>query len=77
MSGYGSDAGGTENPGADAAFDLRFAHYLAGGESVSGNPYWDVVGPSVGVDGDRRVVNGGSASGSVRLGYAQTILQAA
>ncbi|WP_280460141.1 hypothetical protein [Nocardia carnea] len=68
---------GTEDPEADAAFDLRFVHYLAGGDSVSGNPYWDVVGPSTGVDGDRRIVNGGSANGSVRLGFAQTILQAA
>ncbi|WP_028479106.1 hypothetical protein [Nocardia sp. CNY236] len=67
---------GTESPQSDAAFDLRFVHYMTGGESASGNPYWDIVGPSVGVSDDRRVVNGGSANGSVRLGFVQTILQA-
>ncbi|WP_067794514.1 hypothetical protein [Nocardia beijingensis] len=65
---------GTGDAEADAAFDLRFVHYMTGGQS-SGNPYWDIVGPSVGVDGERRVVNGGSAKGSVRLGFVQTILQ--
>lgn len=68
---------GTDDPQADAAFDLRFVHYMTGGESESGNPYWEVVAPAVTLDGDRRVVNGGSAVGSVRLGFAQTILQAA
>ncbi|MGV9635935.1 hypothetical protein ACWDO0_17315 [Nocardia rhamnosiphila] len=68
---------GTDDPQADAAFDLRFVHYMTGGESESGNPYWDIVAPAVAVDGDRRVVNGGSPSGSVRLGFVQTILQAA
>ncbi|WP_330233973.1 hypothetical protein OHA40_16870 [Nocardia sp. NBC_00508] len=68
---------GTGNAEADAAFDLRFVHYMTGGGSVSGNPYWDIVGPSVGLDGQRRVVNGGSSNGSVRLGFVQTILQSA
>lgn len=68
---------GTDDPQADAAFDLRFVHYMTGGESESGNPYWDIVAPAVGLDGGRRVVNGGSSAGSVRLGFAQTILQAA
>ncbi|MFE7744193.1 hypothetical protein [Nocardia sp. NPDC057455] len=66
---------GTGNEETDAAFDLRFVHYMTGGESASGNPYWDVVGPSVAVDGQRRLVNGGSSTGSVRLGFVQTILQ--
>ncbi|MFI9506806.1 hypothetical protein [Nocardia sp. NPDC052566] len=66
---------GTGDAGADSAFDLRLVHYMTGGESPTGNPYWDIVGPSVG-DGDGgRVVNGGRANGSVRLGFAQTILQ--
>jgi len=68
---------GTPNPEADAAFDLRFVHYMSGGESESGNPYWDIVGPSVEVDEARRVVNGGAARGSARLGFVQTILQSA
>ncbi|MEV6557946.1 hypothetical protein AB0M22_19680 [Nocardia sp. NPDC051756] len=65
---------GTGDAGADAAFDLRFVHFMTGGESA--DPYWDIVGPSVAVDGGRRVVNGGRSNGSARLGYAQTILQA-
>ncbi|MGW5386930.1 hypothetical protein [Nocardia sp. NPDC003963] len=68
---------GTGDPHADAAFDLRFVHFMTGGEARSGNPYWEIVGPGVGVAGDRRVVDGGNAKGSVRLGFAQTILQAA
>ncbi|WP_416564332.1 hypothetical protein [Nocardia testacea] len=67
---------GTGDPHADAAFDLRFVHYMTGGESESGNPYWDIVGPAAGPTGDRRVVDGGNPRGSVRLGFAQTILQA-
>lgn len=66
---------GTGDPQADAAFDLRFVNYLTGGASPTGNPYWDIVGPSVAAHDGRRVVNGGRASGSARLGYAQTILQ--
>ncbi|WP_280431695.1 hypothetical protein [Nocardia brasiliensis] len=68
---------GTDDPEADAAFDLRLLHYMTGGVSESGNPYWDIVGPSVREGDGRRVINGGRAQGSVRLGYAQTILQAA
>ncbi|WP_067541409.1 hypothetical protein [Nocardia crassostreae] len=68
---------GTGDDRADAAFDLRLVHYLTGGESASGNPYWDIVGPSVHGRENRRVVNGGRLKGSARLGYAQTVLQAA
>lgn len=68
---------GSGNERADAAFDLRLVHYLTGGRAVSGNPYWDVVAPSVCEHDGRRVVNGGRATGSARLGYAQTVLQAA
>ncbi|MGY1869840.1 hypothetical protein ACW9HK_32600 [Nocardia gipuzkoensis] len=68
---------GTGDAEADAAFDLRFVHYMTEGKQAAANPYWDIVGPSVGVDQGRRVVNGGSANGSVRLGFVQTILQGA
>lgn len=68
---------GTGDDAADAAFDLRFVHYMTGGMSESGNPYWDIVGPSVAADEGRRVVNGDNSNGSVRLGFVQTILQAA
>ncbi|CAM4497390.1 class I SAM-dependent methyltransferase [Nocardia ninae] len=67
---------GTEDAAADAAFDLRLVHYMTGGVSDSGNPYWDIVAPSVGDDNGRRVVNGGRQNGSARLAFAQTILQA-
>ncbi|WP_280235826.1 hypothetical protein [Nocardia cyriacigeorgica] len=66
---------GTGNQDADAAFDLRFVHYMTGGGAECANPYWDIVAPSVAVDAERRVVNGGSPIGSVRLGFVQTILQ--
>ncbi|MGX1775392.1 hypothetical protein ACWIGW_24990 [Nocardia brasiliensis] len=68
---------GTDDPAADAAFDLRLVHYMTGGSAVSGNPYWEIVAPSVAEDGGRRVVNGGREKGSARLAFAQTILQAA
>ncbi|MBF4999327.1 hypothetical protein IRT45_19450 [Nocardia sp. BSTN01] len=67
---------GTGDDRADAAFDLRFVHYMTGGPSISANPYWDIVGPSVSDHEGRRVVNGGRPQGSARLGFAQTILQA-
>ncbi|WP_225729478.1 MULTISPECIES: hypothetical protein [unclassified Nocardia] len=67
---------GTGDEQADAAFDLRMVHYMTGGRSETGNPYWDIVGPSVSEHDGHRVVNGGRAQGSSRLGYAQTILQA-
>jgi hypothetical protein len=67
---------GTGDPQADAAFDLRLVHYLTGGEPTSGNPYWDIVGPSVSLQEGRRAVNGGRSVGSARLAFAQTILQA-
>lgn len=37
---------GTGNADVDHAFDIRLLHFMAGGEST--NPYWDIVGPSVG-----------------------------
>jgi hypothetical protein len=64
---------GTGDVRADAAFDLRFVHYVTGGESA--NPYWDIVGPSVFEHDGRRVVNGGRPDGSPRLAYAQMLLQ--
>lgn len=68
---------GTGDDRADAAFDVRLVHYLTGGRSVSANPYWDIVEPSVFESGNRRVVNGGRPEGSARLAFAQMILQAA
>lgn len=67
---------GTGNDRADAAFDLRFVHYVTGGSTQSSNPYWDIVAPSVFEHEGRRVVNGGRPEGSARLGYAQILLQA-
>ncbi|WP_433681898.1 hypothetical protein [Nocardia sp. CA-119907] len=68
---------GTGNDHADAAFDLRMVHFMTGGRSDTSNPYWDIVAPSVSEHDGQRVVNGGRPHGSVRLGFAQTILQAA
>ncbi|WP_216897357.1 hypothetical protein [Nocardia alni] len=64
---------GTGDDRADAAFDLRFVHYLTSDESA--NPYWDIVAPSVSAVQGRRRVDGGRSRGSARLGFAQTILQ--
>lgn len=50
---------GTGDQDVDAAFDLRFVHYMTGGGEQSANPYWDIVAPSIAVDGSRRLVNGG------------------
>lgn len=66
---------GTGNEQADAEFGLRFAHFLTGGSSSTGNPYWEVVEPFVSQRERRRVVDGGNVSGSARLAFAQTILQ--
>ncbi|MFI5614557.1 class I SAM-dependent methyltransferase [Amycolatopsis sp. NPDC051903] len=66
---------GTGDDQMDAAFDLRFIHYMADGTSTSANPYWEIVKPLVFEHEGRRVVNGGRPSGSVRLAYAETILQ--
>lgn len=67
---------GTGNEEADRSFDLRLLHYMTGGDSQ--NPYWDIVGPSVGAGGQRaREANGGRPNGSVRLAFAQTVLQEA
>ncbi|MBF6238246.1 hypothetical protein IU474_14395 [Nocardia otitidiscaviarum] len=68
---------GTGDMQADAAFDLRFVHYMTGGQAEATNPYWEIVAPSVSERDGRRVVDGGRLVGSARLGYAQTILQAA
>ena len=67
---------GTGDERADAAFDLRFVHYMTGGRSASANPYWEIVAPSVSEIDGRRVVNGGTGQGSARLAFAQMILQA-
>ncbi|RDI62741.1 hypothetical protein [Nocardia pseudobrasiliensis] len=67
---------GTGDEQVDAAFDLRLTHYLTGGASPSGNPYWDIVEPAVRTREGRRMIDGGRDSGSARLGYAETILQA-
>ncbi|MFF0611737.1 hypothetical protein ACFYUD_24050 [Nocardia tengchongensis] len=68
---------GTGDQQADAAFDLKFVHYMTGGESPNGNPYWDIVESAVSERDGRWVVDGGKPSGSARLAFAQTILQAA
>lgn len=67
---------GTGDDRADAAFDLRFVHYVTGGNTQSSNPYWDIVAPSVLEHEGGRVVNGGRPDGSARLAYAQVLLQA-
>ena len=67
---------GTGDGQADAAFDVRFVHYMTGGRSASPNPYWDIVAPSVFEHEGRRVVNNGLSQGSARLAFAQLILQA-
>jgi hypothetical protein len=67
---------GTGDSRADATFDVRFVHYVTGGRSVSSNPYWDIVAPSVFEHEGRRVVNGGRPLGSARLAFAQMSLQA-
>ncbi|MEU4316192.1 hypothetical protein [Nocardia sp. NPDC024068] len=68
---------GTGSAETDAAFDLRFVHFMTGGATEFGNPYWEIVGTAVGTDRGRRLVHGGNSNGSVRLGFVQTILQAA
>lgn len=68
---------GTGDERADAAFDLRFVHYMTADTDVSANPYWDIVSPFVFDHEGRRVVNGGQATGSSRLGYAAMVLQSA
>ncbi|MFI1238318.1 hypothetical protein [Nocardia salmonicida] len=67
---------GTGDPDADSSFDLRVVHYLTGGESSSGNPYWDIIEPAITRDRSGRRVVGESAR-SARLAYAETVLQAA
>lgn len=67
---------GTGDDQVDAAFGLRFVHYMTGGCTVSSNPYWDIVEPLVFEHEGCQVVNGGQAKGSARLALAQTILQA-
>lgn len=67
---------GTGDQQADAAFDLRFVHFMTGGSSECANPYWDIVAPSVFDREGRRLVNGGRTDGSARLAFAEMILQA-
>lgn len=67
---------GTGDAQTDAAFDLRFVHFMTGGRTVSSNPYWDIVEPFVSEGRGRRVVNGGYAEGSSRLAFARMLLQA-
>lgn len=67
---------GTGDVRVDAAFDLRFVHYVTGDSSVSANPYWDLVAPFVSEHEGRRMVNGGNPEGSARMAYAQMLLQA-
>lgn len=67
---------GTGDDQADANFDVRLLHYMTGGRTASENPYWEIVAPCVFEQEGRRVVNGGNPSGSGRLAFAQTILQA-
>ncbi|GAB3901474.1 hypothetical protein GCM10029964_090330 [Kibdelosporangium lantanae] len=67
---------GTGDDRADAAFDLRFVHYVTGGSDQSVNPYWEIVAPSVSVHSGRRIVDGGQLNGSARLAYAHMSLQA-
>ncbi|WP_173130941.1 hypothetical protein [Kibdelosporangium persicum] len=66
---------GTGDDRADASFDLRFVHYVTGGQAHSENPYWDVVAPAVSERSGRRVVDAGRPNGSARLAYAQMLLQ--
>lgn len=68
---------GTGDSRADAAFDVRFVHYMTGGRPASANPYWDIVAPSVFEHEGRRVVTGGRSEASARLAFAQLTLQAA
>lgn len=67
---------GTGDAQADAAFDLRFVHYVTGGMAESANPYWDIVSPVVSEHDGSRVVDGGQSDGSARLAFAQMQLQA-
>ncbi|MEU8900702.1 hypothetical protein AB0C65_32895 [Nocardia sp. NPDC048505] len=70
---------GTGDADADRAFDIRFLHFMTGGESD--NPYWEIVAPLVNAGPadrhGRREINGGRAKGSARLAYAQMALQSA
>ncbi|MBB5085064.1 hypothetical protein [Nonomuraea endophytica] len=68
---------GTGDDQVEAAFGLRFVHYMTGGSTVSPNPYWDIVEPLVFEHKGCQVINGGREGGSARLAFAQTILQAA
>lgn len=67
---------GSGDPEQDASFDLRMVHFLTGDAPVADNPYWEIVGPAVSRDDSgRRVI--GAGSGSARIAYAETVLQAA
>lgn len=65
---------GSGDPERDASFDLRMVHFLTGGSTPSGNPYWEVVAPVVSRDDEgHRAIH--SQSGKARLAYAETVLQ--
>lgn len=67
---------GSGDPERDASFDLRMVHFLTGDPSAADNPYWEIVKPAVSRDGSgRRVIE--THSGSARVAYAETVLQAA
>ncbi|WP_080646005.1 hypothetical protein [Salinispora arenicola] len=68
---------GTDDAQADAEFELRILHYMTSSKERVQNPYWEILAPSVFEHDGRRVVNGGSLTGSGRLAYAETLLQAA
>lgn len=59
------------------AFDVRLLHYMTGDRSLSANPYWDIVAPSVTEREGRRFVTGSQPEGSTQLAFAQTTLQPA
>ena len=68
---------GTGDSQVDAAFDIRLLHFMTGDASISANPYWDIVAPSVFEHDGRRLVNSGNPEGSAQLALAQMVLQAA
>ena len=66
---------GTGNLQVDAAFELRFVHYMTCSRAESANPYWDIVSPLLSDHDGRRVLDGGKSDGSPRLAFAQMLLQ--
>jgi hypothetical protein len=66
---------GTGDLQVDAAFELRFVHYMTCERAESVNPYWDIVSPFISERGGRHVIDGGKENGSPRLAFAQMLLQ--